>query len=450
MCMRKNVKIYEQERAESEYYKISPDEYLNLMKLSGYHGRGISKLPKFEGKPLWITGDVNLSNTPTETLGNVGYIDGRLDISSTRISNLDNIKINGYVSDYGTPLQRIKEARILQKKRDELESYREENSWDLNNPDIDDVGIKANALFEYLVSNNELSSLDDNDKERVEEINLEINELEDKQDNLDAGLENYSELYDNIQDQIDELESERDSITDDKHDVYVMYPTKYTHYGLQRFEILDGRDEAWTVGDENEMDKAVLEYAKSFIDEVGVEGFNESFLSDYIDTDSLKEWLEDSFRYGIYDSPSSYFDDDDFELTREQEKRIEQIESEIEDYESQQNDLDPNQEDYDELYDDFQNRIDELESEKDDIIPETDSPTDDMVEAKVEEYLRDVENNPRRYINEYGLELKEFINTDELADGFATQEGYGVMNSYNEDYDSISINDKTYYIMRVE
>ena len=76
------------EEVDGEYYKISPEEYLELLKLSGYHGQGISRLQKFQGKPLWITGDLRISNTSTDSLGNVGYVEGSLDISNTKISDI--------------------------------------------------------------------------------------------------------------------------------------------------------------------------------------------------------------------------------------------------------------------------------------------------------------------------------------------------------------------------
>jgi hypothetical protein len=241
-----------------------------------------------------------------------------------------------------------------------------------------------------------------------------------------------------------------EELLDDKSDVYTLYPTKYTHYGLQVFEILDSsKDEQYTVGTESEMDDAMLEYSKSLIDELGLEGFSRDFLVNYINIDQLKEFFEDYYREIIYDNPDSYFNDDDFELTSEQEKRIEEIESEIEDYEIQRNELDPDREDYDDLYYDFEKLIDDLESEKDDIVPDTSSPTDDMVESKVDEFLSDVEDRPLNYIREYGLNLEDFIDMDELIEGLVHIDGYGSMNSYDGDYDTININRKTYYIMRI-
>ena len=53
------------EEVEDEYYKISPEEYIELMRYGSYHGKAITKMKKFQGKPLWITGDLNLNDTST-------------------------------------------------------------------------------------------------------------------------------------------------------------------------------------------------------------------------------------------------------------------------------------------------------------------------------------------------------------------------------------------------
>ncbi len=105
------------EQSEEEYYKISPQEYTELLKLSGYHGQGISKLPKFQGKPLWITGDLDLSNTSTDSLGNVKYVDGSLNISKTKISNIDGITVKKYVWDSDSPREFKRLAAELKEKR---------------------------------------------------------------------------------------------------------------------------------------------------------------------------------------------------------------------------------------------------------------------------------------------------------------------------------------------
>jgi hypothetical protein len=378
------------EQSEGDYYKIGANEYMELMKLSGYHGKGITRLPRFEGKPLWIEGDVNLSNTPTDSLGNVANINGSLNINSTNISDLGDTQVRGYVSKTNTPLQRKIDAEILRKKRAEADVRRANEEWSIEN--ADDVGLKANALFKYLV--------------------------------------------------------EEGAIDDEEADVYDAVPQPYAHYGLQTFEVL-GQDGGYAVGDEEEMDAAALRYAEDYIQDIGLDGFREGYIDEYVDKDEVADYFQDFYEDDVWNNPEIYFAEGDYELTSDQERRISEIESEIEDYERQQRELDTEAEDYDELYVDFQNLIDDLESEKDEIIP--DEVTQDMVDNKVDELLYQVKRDPVQYIREYGMELKNFVDEKELAKGLVADDGWGIMNSYDGSYDSVRGEDGVlYYVMRVE
>jgi DNA repair exonuclease SbcCD ATPase subunit len=157
---------------------------------------------------------------------------------------------------------------------------------------------------------------------------------------------------------------------------------------------------------------------------------------------------EEDYEYQIRDYPDSYFSDSDYELTYEQEERIEQLESQIADLEQEQSELDTDREDYDELYEDFQNHIDALQEELDSIEVDTE-PTEEMIENKVEELVRDVRRDPLDYLKNYGLDFKEYVDEDALAQGLVDSDGWGVMNGYDGQYDSEEVNGITYYIMRV-
>jgi Txe/YoeB family toxin of Txe-Axe toxin-antitoxin module len=432
------------EQVEGDYYKISPKEYLELMDYSSYHGKAISKMKRFGGKPLWITGDLNLDNTPTDSLGNVGYVEGNLNISRTKVSSIDGVKVKGYVSDYNSPRERIREKLELNAKLEEQESLRNSNEWDLEQGD--ETGEKAHALFDNLVNRGEFEPLSEDDREKLIVLRRKLQDLEQEYDNLDDNDERVSEL----QDAIDETDSEIEELEENNVDVYMMYPqSRYTHYGLTQFEVLISgfKNREYTVGTEEEMDEAALEYAKSYIDDGGIEGFNESFIQDYIDVDAIVRMAEEDYDYQVRENPESYFSDSDYELTYEQEQRKEQIESEIEDLEIQQNELDVYQEDYDELYEDFQNHIDNLQEELDNIEVDTE-PSEDMIENKVAELVRDVRRDPIDYLNNYGLDVKEYIDRDDLAQGLIDSDGWGIMNSYDNQYDSEEVNGVTYYIMR--
>jgi len=433
------------EQVEGDYYKISPEEYLQLMSLGSYHGKAITKMKRFEGKPLWITGDLNLSSTPTDSLGNVGYVDGSLNISNTNVSNITGTKVKSWVSDSNSPRERFREKEELNAKLTIQESLRENDEWALEQGD--ETGEKAHALFDNLVNNGEIEPLSDEDKEKLTILQRKLQDLEEEYNVLDDNDERAYEL----QDAIDETQSEIDELEENNVDVYMMYPQpRYTHYGLQQFEVLipGFKNNEYTVGTEEEMDDAALQYAKNYVDDVGAEGFNESFIEDYLDVDAIVNMAEEDYEYQIRDYPDSYFNDDDFELTEEQERRIEELETQIENLEQEQNELDTDREDYDELYEDFQNHIDALQEELDNIEVDTE-PTEEMIENKVYELVRDVRRDPLDYLKNYGLNIKEYIDEDELAQGLVNSDGWGIMNSYDGQYDTEEVNGVTYYIMRV-
>jgi len=444
------------EEEESEYYKISSKEYVELMKLAGYNGEGLTRIKKFQGKPLYIEGDVNLSRTPTTSLGNVVYIDGRLDISNTSISSLGKTKVKSYVSDYNTPIEKKRLAQILRQRQEENNVRRESGEWDLK--DTDDEGEKANAVFQYLVNNGDIVLADEEEKEEYERIQNEIKRLTDLYDK-----EEDPEAYDELYDRISELEDKRDELQEKMVDVYVLSPMKYRHYGLQMFEPLglsDLRNHEYTVGTESEMDDAVEKYAENYIDDLGLEGFNQSFLESHIDENYLKQWAEQYYEDDVRNNPDVYFNEDDFQLTDEQESRKEELEEYIEEMETLKSELEDQQskiEDSDsDEYDEIQEKIDEVEEniekaqdELDSIEPDNE-PTEEMIERAVSDRVDDVMYDPIRFIRDYGLDLKDFLDEDSMRQSLIDEEGWGMMNSYDGNYDSVSINGTTYYIMRVQ
>ena len=305
------------EQVEDEFYKISPEEYLELMKLSGYHGKGISKLPKFQGKPLWITGDLKLNNTPTDSLGNVGYVDGRLDISNTNVSDISGIKVKGYVWDSGTPIEIKRKARELAIKMADGEERRQNNEWSID--DTDDEGLKANALFKWLVGNGDLEELDDEQKEILKNLKIELERVTEEYDK-----EEDSDKYNQLYDRVSEIEGEISELEENVADVYNIFPSIYKFYGMEQFEVIgvDGLvNRMYSVGTESEMDEGALDYANGTIRDLGVDGFNKSFIENNIDTDYLKSYVEDWYTDDVWQNPDVFFNDDDYELTKEQEER---------------------------------------------------------------------------------------------------------------------------------
>ena len=432
------------EEVEDEYYKISPEEYIELMRYGSYHGKAITKMKKFQGKPLWITGNLNLDSTPTDSLGNVGYVEGSLNISRTNVSSIEGVKVKGYISDYNSPRERIREKQELNAKLGEQESLRDSDEWVLEQGD--ETGEKAHALFDNLVSTGEIDPLSDDDKEKLIVLRRKLQDLEREYEELDDN----DDRVNDVQEAIDETQSEIEELEENDVDVYMMYAhPRYSHYGLQQFEVLipGFKDREYTVGTSEEMDEAALQYAKSYVDDSGADGFSESFIADYLDVDQIVSMAEEDYDYQIRDYPDSYFSDSDYELTYEQEQRIEQLESQIEDLEQQKLELDSDDDNYYEYEEDLDNQIEALQEELDSIEVDTE-PTEEMIENKVAELVRDVKRDPLDYLKNLGYNITDYIDEDELAQGLVDSDGWGIMNSYDGNYDSEEVNGVTYYIMR--
>jgi vacuolar-type H+-ATPase subunit I/STV1 len=433
------------EQTEDEYYRISPEDYLDVMQYASYNGNVFRKMKQYGGKPLYITGDLDLGGKDVKDIGPIAYIDGSLDIRNTKVGDLGGLQVKKYISDGGSPRERIRERQELNAKLGEQESLRDSDEWALEQGD--ETGEKAHALFDNFVNVGEIELLSDEDKEKLTILRRKLQDLEQEYEGIDDNDERAYEL----QETIDETQTEIEELEENDVDVYMMYASpRYTHYGLQQFEVLipGFKDREYTVGTEEEMDAAALEYAKNYVDDVGADGFSESFIEDYLDVDAIVSMAEDDYDYVVRESPESYFNDDDYELTDEQEERKDELETMIYDLEQQRLELDSDDENYYDYDEDLENQIEALQEELDNIEVDTE-PTEDMIDTKVAELVRDVRRDPLDYLKNYGLDIKEYIDEDELAQGLVDSDGWGIMNSYDGQYDTEEVNGVTYYIMRV-
>lgn len=456
----KNLKLLSEQ--DEEYYKISPEELKQLLDYAS-NSSAVTKLPKFQGKKLYVTGDLDLSNRKElKSLGNIGYVDGKLDISRTNISDISNVIVKKYIWDSGTPIEQRRLKRELEEKRAIAKEREENDEWNLENPNIDELGLKANALYQYFIDNGDITELDDDSKEEYNSIKKQIEDLELKGEETDD-----MSVYSQILDEISELEDKLDEIGP-KFTVYDLYPKKYKHYGdLTVFEVLhsDFDNREYTVGDDGEMDDAALEYSKNLIDDVGLDGFRTGFVEDYIDEEEVKQMFWEHYNDDVRENPESYFSDSDYELTDKQEKRIKELEdyiSELDDYitekENEQSELESKIEDpeeYSKAYDEIQEQIDEANQNKDDAQEEIDNmepdkePTEEMIDEKVDEIVDDMMSDPVRSLKSWGYEVKDYVDKDKLAQGLVESDGWGVMNGYDGQYDSVSVNNETFYVMRI-
>ena len=347
-------------------------------------------------------------------------------------------------------LNREANERAQRQQLERAEQRRQTNEWDLE--DTDDIGLRANALFKYLVSIDNLQELTPENKSEIARIENEITRLQ-------AEYDNDEEVRGDLLDEISELEDKLGEL-DELTDVYTLLPAQYGHYGLTQFEnIVDGTE--WAVGDESEMEEASREAVESLIDDIGIEGFNPSFIENHIDEDGVESYIRDFFNHDVYDSPESYLDDDDKEISSSQKQEIAELRQEEIELDTERDEL--NSDDFEEDYieqrtSEIETRLLEIQDEIEEINNNPDGDYDEeaiekAIDDKVSEYTGNIESFVSNFIGiDYVQWIRDhdFIDKDAFIESIVDADGYGIsLNSYDGDVNEEVVDGRTYYIIRV-
>jgi hypothetical protein len=348
-------------------------------------------------------------------------------------------------------LQRLREQQRVQAMRNEAQERREEGEWTLDG-DCPDEGLKAHALLKYLVSNQDVSVITNEDRINIQRIKDEIETLNTEYD------ESENPRVD-ILDKIEELEDELDDYSTSYIDVYNIVPSG-RFYKTTEFEVIDNPDvegNRYAVGDDDEMKESCEESIESLIDDVGYEGFNASFARDYLDEEAIADYAEDVYDSDVRDNPESYFDESDRMLSNEQEEKIEilnrRIEYNTETIKKLEEQMDGENDDLiqekidelNELSEEYSSDIEDIEGD-----PEGDFP-EDMIDEKVQDLVSDVKNDPESFMSEFGLNWSDYVDKDDFIQGVIDADGYGhTINSYDGNADEIYVNDTLFYVMRID
>ena len=387
--------------------------------------------------------------------------------------------------------------------RAEARQRREDGEWDLNNSNIDNEGLMANAVFDYMVQEGDIEYLDGPEREELQDLERRMEELEERIDNE----EDY-EIIDELENEQNDLQSEIDELKDKDNDVYDLMP-EGSHYDLYTFRSIHNNSSGniYAVGTENEADSSLKEYFDEMVDDLS--NFDKSTLSNHIDGDEVAEYYEDMIREWVIDDPENY--DVSRETSVKQDKEIEKLQNqkrslEIETYlissgarsplteegvESLKyfkfNDYMNNilvvewsenkwqiyqngkkvesvtYEDEDEDEDgehesDNESRVEEIENEIEVIDEEIqdikDDPDGDLNESEIEEAVEDrlgeIEDNPMGWLDQMGDDYNNFIDRQSLLNDLVDENDYGVISIYNNEYDTVSVNDSTFVVMRID
>jgi len=346
-------------------------------------------------------------------------------------------------------LDRLREQQRIRNLEEDAQERRIENEWALD-ANCPDEGLKANALLKYLVENNEVSVLDNNTRADIQRIKDEI-------ENLQAQYDADDELRGDLLDEISDLEDELDNYAD-YIDVYNIVPTG-TFYDTTEFEVINSpvSGNRYAVGDDDEMKSSCYDSIENLIDDIGYEGFNASFARQYLDEDAIISYAEDVYDSDVRDNPESYFDDSERMLSNKQEEKIEILRKRIEyntvtigkleeQMDGENDDL--IQEKIDELNELSEEYIAEIEEIEED--PDGEFP-DELIEEKVESLVSDAKYDPESFMSEMGLNWADYIDKDDFINGVIDEDGYGhTINSYDGTADEVYVNDKLFYVMRID
>lgn len=321
-------------------------------------------------------------------------------------------------------------------ENDEAEYRREEREWELG-PDCPEEGLKAHALLDWLRDNGDV---DVRTPEQTERLNFLKNNLEE--------LQNSEEEVD--EDKINEIENEISEL-EDAIDVYDIIPSG-THYDMDEFvvEALSGR--RYAVGTSDETRSSAEDAVKSLVDDLGVDAFSSSFAKNHLDTDKIEDEARDYYEQDVYQNPDSYLnEDEDRDLSARQvqeiavyKKKIKQAEDTIEYLET----IEGTESKIKELLE----MIDDMESE---IVDIEESPqgefNQEKIEERIEELVSNVTYDPEAFLNDFGLEWKEFVDMDALIEDAIDTDGEAhFINRYDGTSDEMEVQGQTFVVMRID
>lgn len=332
------------------------------------------------------------------------------------------------------------------------ELRRENDAWKLG-PDCPKEGLMAHALFDHLVYSNEVEALTPEDAERKKGLEIRKEQIQDEINDDTQGLKT------SLQQQLEQIEEELSEF-DNKHDVYDIIPTNEEYYSyMDIFELDWSPGDKYAVGTEQDTKWSAEEYAKEIINSEGLNFFSKNFLENYISDSEVADYARDMFNDMVYQDPESWLDESQRETSRNQDQEIEvlnykisRVNQEIEKL-GQLADKSPKS-----VKDRINSKIEQLESDIEkfqmDISeieenPDGDFP-DELIEEKIDDLVGEAEYDSLSFLNNWDIEINNFINEDDLIEGWIDSDGVEIMSMYDGSVHEENVMGTYYSIIRVE
>jgi hypothetical protein len=261
--------------------------------------------------------------------------------------------------------------------------------------------------------------------------------------------------------QIEQIDEELNELYEEFSDVYdiELDDEDYSGWDISSFNV-EKLGQRYMVGDEYDMENAAEKYLEQLYDDIGYSHLPDWILEDALDKDGVVYYFKEMFSDDVYNNPEDYLQEQGKDFSQEQKKfydshklesnallkRIlklsEGLKNEPEgEREDQMRELIKKLED---KYFGLIEKMDEIEAE-----PEGEYK-EDAIQEKIDELVESVEENPMQYIEDYGLEINNFLDGEEIIRLVIQSDGYQVMSSHDGELNEEYVDGETFYIIRID
>lgn len=229
-----------------------------------------------------------------------------------------------------------------------------------------------------------------------------------------------------------------------------------SYYDTDEFAV-EGIDKIFAVGTDDEMMSSAKEYLEDYIEEVGYGGYDNSLLEEYIDVEEVAYYAKDFYEDNVYSNLESYLDDDKRMLSSKQKEQVDIFEMRKDrlgrSIEQFLNGLGGENDEWyrkkieelEVIIEEFNEEIEMIKGDPDGDYPET------LVSQVIDDNVSEVKRDPMRFIDDFGLEISNYINKEKFIKEIINNDGYGeILNRYDGTADEIFLDGDLFFVMRID
>jgi hypothetical protein len=229
-----------------------------------------------------------------------------------------------------------------------------------------------------------------------------------------------------------------------------------SYYDIDEF-VVEGVDGVFAVGTDDEMMSSAKEYLEDYIEEAGYGGFDNSLLEEHIDNKEVAAYARDFYEDDVYSNPESYLDDDKRMLSSKQKEQVDifemrkdrlgrSIEQFLKGLGGENDEWYRRKiEELEVIIEEFNEEIEMIKGDPDGDYPET------LVNQVIDDNVNQVETDPMRFIDDFGLYVADFINKRGFIEEVINIDGYGhTLNRYDGTADEMFLDGDLFFVMRID